>query len=230
MSVTTGFGAKVERVNALLNNNLLQPGLEFEPASHTYKLNGRWLVSVTQVIKPLIDSQWFGKDAGWNGRCKHKMHELEELGALDEDLLDKDILPALQAWRRFKEKMEWSTLAVELKLAHEKFQYAGTIDNFGILDGLPTILDIKTGSSRHSWWALQLAGYDELIRHCAKLIGLDHIDLQHLQRRVLRLNSDAWHLTNTDNSITMIPYLQARDLFFSALKLEQFRRRNNGNA
>jgi len=64
--------------------------------------------------------------------------------------------------RDWMERHKWEPIMVEESLVHEKLGYGGTPDWYGRLDGVLTVLDIKTG---RKWpeHAIQLAGYAELL-------------------------------------------------------------------
>ncbi len=73
-----------------------------------------------------------------------------------------------QAETAFLHYLEWQkghtleTRLVEQSLISEAYQYGGTPDWYGILDGIPTLVDYKTGGI----WKeaqIQVAGYNQLI-------------------------------------------------------------------
>jgi hypothetical protein len=62
-------------------------------------------------------------------------------------------------------KPEWEM--IEHKIFSPHFEYAGTLDRYGKIDGKPVLLDIKTSTSPNRptliSWACQLAGYADLL-------------------------------------------------------------------
>jgi len=136
--------------------------LKFDPASHRYTLDGQVLVSVTQVLKGvgLIDFNGINPDvlqrAAAFGTAVHQACHLDDLGDLDEQSLDENLKPYLEAWRSFRGDMKFD--AIEQPLWHPVYGFAGTPDR--IKEN--TIWDIKTGTTVYTSSAIQLAGYSIL--------------------------------------------------------------------
>jgi len=61
------------------------------------------------------------------------------------------------AYRAATKQFEW--LHIERMLVHDAWQVAGTPDRVALIDGQPTIVDLKTGSFYASTCAMQLAVY-----------------------------------------------------------------------
>lgn len=53
---------------------------------------------------------------------------------------------------------------VEKQMVSDKMKYGGTIDCYCLLDGVPTLLDFKTGKAVYDEYFVQLAAYAELLR------------------------------------------------------------------
>lgn len=207
----------------------IQPGLEFDGVEHSYCLDGRRVVSVTQAIKELIDGAWFTDEARWWGNCVHRCVELYEADKLDETLLDERLKPILMKWIQFKAENKYFTLAPEIRLAHDRFKYAGTIDNLGVMHDGPATIDLKSSAGRHAWWAVQVqGGYSELVRHNAKLLGFDRTDLKHRKSYILRLPREGNYKLIPCKDL--MPDAEAADLFNSCLKIHHFRNKGNSNA
>lgn len=144
--------------------------LTFDEETHSYHLDGVKLPSVTGIIKPLYDFSSIpplvlAKAAAY-GTAVHKMIELEIKGELDYGTLDDGLLPALEAFGKWKSdypdisKMLPSS-AIEKIMASTKLRVAGTADI--IIDGL-MVIDIKTREPNLLTDSIQCEGYDALWR------------------------------------------------------------------
>jgi len=108
------------------------------------------------------------KDSASAGTMAHAMIS-EALGGEKADV-PEDVSPEIlanataayelfQAWR-FAHDCE--VLATELALVDEPMGFGGTIDLVGRVDGVVTLLDVKTGSGVHDEVVLQMAAYRHL--------------------------------------------------------------------
>ncbi len=91
-----------------------------------------------------------------------------------EEIDNSNIAP--DAWTASNNSMisfyEWAKsrnikpVIIEQPMISEKYQYGGTPDIFGSMDGEPTLMDFKTGSDLYEEHFVQLAAYLQLIREC----------------------------------------------------------------
>ena len=123
--------------------------LSFEEATHTYRLGGRIVPSVTQILRPLESFEGIpvaildaARDFGVN--CHLACH-LDNIGQLDEDSLDPALAPYLAAWRAFKTETGFAVTGSEARLFNKLHGYAGTADAIGALYDRLTVIDIKSG-------------------------------------------------------------------------------------
>jgi len=142
--------------------------LKFDPHGHVYTLRNedgtewRRLPSVTEILQVvgLIDFGAINLDvlerAAKFGTAVHQACALDDLGDLDEQSLDPNLKPYLDAWRSFRGDMKFD--AIEQPLWHPVYGFAGTPDR--IKEN--TIWDIKTGTTVYPSSAIQLAGYSIL--------------------------------------------------------------------
>lgn len=136
--------------------------LNFDPETHKYTLDGVVLPSVTQVLHGvgLIDfghiDQLILDRAAALGTAVHAACAYDDMTDLDEDALDDNIRPHLDAWRKFRGTMKFD--AIEQSLCHPGYGFAGTPDRVNS----DLIIDIKTGSIVPAWVGLQLAAYSIL--------------------------------------------------------------------
>lgn len=66
-------------------------------------------------------------------------------------------------------------IMLESPLISEQYQYGGTIDFFGKVDGQPTLLDFKTGKAIYDEFFYQLAAYKQLLAEAGQLIEITRI-------------------------------------------------------
>lgn len=130
--------------------------IDFDPGSHIYRVDGRVLPSVTQILR------LSGVSACWNsgnsdyflslGRSVHAACAYNDEGSLDESSVPDNVLPYLEGWRRFLADSGAKMKHVERPCAVSGF--ACTPDRV-LEDG--SLLEIKTGSLA-AWHGYQLAG------------------------------------------------------------------------
>jgi len=66
-------------------------------------------------------------------------------------------------WKKWRTDNKFVLVASELQLASDEFQYGGTIDLLGIINGRLTIADIKTSKSVYEEQKTQVAAYKKLV-------------------------------------------------------------------
>ena len=137
--------------------------LNFDPETHTYTVNGRRLMSVTQALALVddrrINSSWYLD----RGRLVHLACEYLDRDELDEDTVAPEIRPYLEAYKKFREETSFKPDLIELRLSHLTYLYAGTLDRIGDLNGNHILIDLKSGAPARVD-ELQLAAYFELAR------------------------------------------------------------------
>lgn len=125
--------------------------LLFFDTDHKYTLDGEELPSVSEVTR-FISREIYGDIGQFNldraakrGTAVHKATEvLDKYGKVE---ISEDIEPYIKAYVAFRHehKCEWKY--IERQSYEPQKRYAGTIDRLGALDGVCTLLDIKTTSS-----------------------------------------------------------------------------------
>lgn len=125
--------------------------LLFYDPTHTYTLDGEEIPSVSELTRFISreiynDVAQFTLDqAASRGTAIHKATEvLDKYGSVEAS---DEIVPWLQAYLAFRRehKAEWEK--IEWAVAHPSGEYAGTIDRYGTLDGVPALVDIKTSAT-----------------------------------------------------------------------------------
>lgn len=149
--------------------------LQFDEEKHEYRLRGKVLPSVTQIIKAILPPQY--EFAGeWHmqrGAATHKACELFDQGVLDWASVDPEIEPRVKAWQRFRSDWPAEIVANETRLAHEGLRYAGTIDRMFRHQGKLVLADIKNSVAQQvrlqlglyslAWTATKLTKVDRAV-------------------------------------------------------------------
>ena len=137
--------------------------LTFNEDGHKYYWNSVSVPGVTSVLAPLNKFDYVPRDvlaaACFRGTAVHSCCELDDIGELDESTVDGEWLPYLDAWRLFslENVTEWEL--IESPVYHKTLGYAGTLDRFGTVSGLTTVIDIKTSAVVYPSVGPQLSAY-----------------------------------------------------------------------
>ncbi|MDZ4346140.1 MAG: hypothetical protein U1E51_27320 [Candidatus Binatia bacterium] len=143
--------------------------LRFLSETHQYFLGDVEVDHVTGVLEelglsdyshvPYQQLEWAKK----RGTAVHLACQYYDEGDLDESTLHPEVLPRLEAWKRFRSDSGFQADpgGIERQVFSENHGLAGKIDRVGILDG-PSIVDIKTSAMLMKHWGLQLAAYEFL--------------------------------------------------------------------
>lgn len=126
--------------------------LSFEPTAHRYTWDARPIPSVTQALRALFDFSSIPpavlERKAAIGRAVHRAIELEIAGTLDRTSIDAACVPYFDAWRRFRDECRFEPALIEFRVTNdelgEPMRYAGTIDEYGMLNGSPALIDWKT--------------------------------------------------------------------------------------
>lgn len=122
--------------------------LSFDEATHTYRLLGGPVPSVTQILAPLVDLSGIPAsilDAKRQlGQDVHYACQLLDEDDLDEDSIEESIEPYVQAYRQFKVDTGAAVLENERKVAEPMLMYAGTLDRVMQINGTKWLVDLKT--------------------------------------------------------------------------------------
>ena len=151
-----------------------QDGLSFDAETHTYRVNGMVVPSVTQVlrsvglaIEPYSPN---GEQAMERGARVHLACLYDDDGDILESEFTEEELGYLAGWRKFKEETRWVSLSREKPFYSER-GYCGTPDAIGSFPNQGVaVLDIKTGTFER-WHKLQRAAYTDF-RLCFLRVGV----------------------------------------------------------
>lgn len=141
--------------------------LVFDEASHTYHWNGIRVPSVTQILGAMTDLSGipgarleFARD---RGHAVHYACELFDQDDLDWSTLDPRLVPYVEGWADFRAKTGFIPTGIEEKVFHPGLRYAGTLDRRGVIDGQPSVLDIKAVAKMYPTTGMQTAAYAEAL-------------------------------------------------------------------
>lgn len=191
--------------------------LNFNAAKHEYRKDGLLVPGVTTVLNNvgLSDFSMVPEKvlqlAAERGTRVHKATELEDLGTLDPETIDKEINLFLVQWRKFLVDYNVEILAVEQRIYNPKFKYAGTLDRILVIKGEVSVLDIKTGVKSDSHGP-QTAAYEHAFRKKIK-------SRKRLKRYTLYLKKGGYKLDPNKDIAEL-------DVFLSALQIYNYKRRN----
>jgi len=138
------------------------PELLLDEATHTYTVEGREVISVTQALDR-CGLLWRSEDEGprERGRRVHEACHYFDEQDLDWSTVLAEDEPYVRAWESCRKQFHLEILAVEKKLYDPLRHYAGKPDVVGKVDGLNAVLDRKAGQVQAAA-ALQVAGYGNL--------------------------------------------------------------------
>lgn len=129
--------------------------LDFDQEKHEYRLDGELIPSVSELLKPITEDHYGAinpavlAQAAARGTEVHEATESIDYG-LDPEDISLDIFPYLDAYCAFLRdyKPEWygieDMVYGGVADIHGSFDYAGTIDRWGMIDGTMAVVDIKT--------------------------------------------------------------------------------------
>ena len=157
------------------------------------------------------------------GTAVHAGIEWELRTRLGEDPGPAPALPdaaawAVESWKDWARSVALEPLALERVVHCEDCGYAGTMDLYARVRGIPTVLDWKTGRAIYPEAFLQNVAY----RHAAAGLGMP-AEQGMVVRLPKRLDDPAWEAMAVPDTITM-------DEFVAALRLWQWTRRMDGKA
>jgi hypothetical protein len=152
--------------------------IDFDAETHTYRVAGVIVPSVTQALRPIDNFDRVPPDvleaARRFGTHVHTATDLYDRDMLDEAELDPALVPYLNGWKRFLEETRCTVISSEQQVYHAELAYAGTLDRRIFWKRSAWLLDLKSGAVPRSAGP-QTAAYrealpkDERPRHRAVL-------------------------------------------------------------
>ena len=95
------------------------------------------------------------------GKAVHAACHLNDINDLDMGSLDPVLKPYLDAWIKWEKDTGFILESSEQIVYSKRYRYAGTYDRIGRIDGIKTLIDIKSGTTLPKTIALQTAAYME---------------------------------------------------------------------
>lgn len=139
--------------------------LQFDAATHTYRLAGKRLPSVTEVLGILVDFSDVPPATLENARRRgtevHAMVDLFNREQLDESSVSDELAPYLDAWKLFLTESGAVVISSEIRVYHAKLGYAGTADLLLDWNGRYVLPDVKATWAVPRTVGAQTAGYAE---------------------------------------------------------------------
>lgn len=126
------------------------PELAFDEASHTYRLNGLIVPSVTTIMQPLSEAHYGGIDravldrAADRGTAVHQAVENLVLFGIQD--IEPEFEGYLEGFRAWMKDYEVKPFTAESRTYHKLLRYAGTADMGCEELGVNTLVDFKTTS------------------------------------------------------------------------------------
>lgn len=198
--------------------------LTFDEPSHTYRLNGEVIPSVTQLLDTaLYNFAMVPEDllqaAADRGTAVHFACELDDLDELDETSLRPEWVPYVEAWRKFRADSGIEFDLIEQRVFHPGLRYAGTIDRGGLMNRQRWLLDIKTTSVVSHAAGVQLAAYEKAVRESVEA----YKDARKIHRGVIQLRDNGTY--------RLVPFKEESDwnTFVALLNIHNWKK-NHGTA
>lgn len=142
--------------------------LTFDAESHTYRLDGVVLPSVTQVLKPLYDFRGIDPDVlnakAALGTAVHRACELHDNNDLDEESEEGRAALAplagyLAGYRKFLAEKRPEVIHNEQRMHHPGHLFAGTLDRRYFMEGHLWDVDLKSTVAMSPIVGVQVAAY-----------------------------------------------------------------------
>lgn len=140
----------------------------FDPEKHEYRINGRRVAGVTQVLSDLIPGWKASEFFLGKGRAVHACAALVARGIAFEH--DPRIAGQVEAVRRFFREIKPTVVEVEQPVYSTRYLYGGTLDIDCEISGIQVIGDYKAALTQATIY--QLAAYAQALREAGRKI--DH--------------------------------------------------------
>ena len=164
---------------------LKMPGLDFDELSHTYKLEGTVIPSVSRVMDILRKEYYQGisertlEKAANKGSIVH--NGIENWIKFDIDDIPNEYHGYFDGFLEWWEKNKPVVVASELRVYHKLLRYGGTLDLLCYIDGKLVLIDYKsTWNLSEMLCRVQLQAYEEAL--ASHGIRVDEKRILHLKR------------------------------------------------
>lgn len=145
--------------------------------NHLYTVDGRPAPSVSAIKNQFTDwskvpQDLLGRAQGF-GTAVHKVCEVIDNCGTFKKPYDAALQPYVDQWIQWLSDNKVELIAVELMLHSPLYNFCGTIDRMGIIDGRVFTIDIKTSTTVKADVRLQTAGYEQLWNENIYSFGTD---------------------------------------------------------
>jgi hypothetical protein len=143
--------------------------LTFEEEPHVYRLGGKFIPAVSDVLDPLV-SAYDNIPPAVLARARDIGHAVHAACALmcqknlEWSTVDPKVLGYVQAAQKFLREADVRVLAVEYRMCDPELWVAGTLDLLGLMKSKTCVFDWKATEVMPRTAALQTAAYDHLYR------------------------------------------------------------------
>jgi hypothetical protein len=147
-------------------------GVTFDGDTHTYRENGVVVESVTQVLndRGLVCYDHIAprvlKRKAEIGTAAHTACWFFDDGDLDWTSVDESVVGYVRAWARFRAETDFIPRMIETRGIAEinSKRYGYTFDREGLLNNIPTLIEIKCTAGMEPSWGPQTAAYEYALR------------------------------------------------------------------
>ena len=158
---------------------------------------GMVLPSVTTILKGELGLFHYSSQGAANrGQDVHSACQYYDEGDLDEKTLTDEVREYLESYKKAISHEGIKVQQNELRRYSPKYMYAGTVDKIATVNGIPTLIDLKTGQAG-PWHRWQTAAYAELVR----------LEIGELQRFALYIKPDGYQLIRHDGKRDFLEFL-----------------------
>lgn len=161
-------------------------GLEFDDATHTYRLNGHIIPSVSVVMAPLSKAKYFQinnqtlEKAANKGTAVH--NAIENWIKFEIEDISPEHIGYFEAFRKWWDKFNPTVVGSEVRICHLLMRYGGTADLIAYIDNELTLIDYKsTYTISDMTCGVQLEAYAQ---------ALKNMDIQIQRKKILHLKKD----------------------------------------
>lgn len=191
--------------------------LIFDAEKHEYRIDGKLVPSVTQVIGSVCPGwqadPWYLQ----RGKALHGACHLYDMGTLDWASVDPAIIGRVRAWERFRREWPATVWHSEAPMQSAVSRFAGTPDRIFRAKEQLALVDIK--STAEPQVIVQLGGYSVLARQDYGL-GID-------LAVAVELHDDGTYRTYPDPWLSGSALRRAEQQFLAFLSVHNFLKAHN---
>jgi hypothetical protein len=148
----------------------------FEQEEHVYTVDGRRVLSVTQILQYAGYIGYAGINpailahAAWRGTLVHEATAHMDRGVDVYSAFDlpEEIIPYVSAYEKFVREFEFIPEVDQVErprvVTIHGIEYAMTPDAVGLVRGIPTVIERKCTAAVHPSWGVQMAAYEAGIK------------------------------------------------------------------